>query len=121
MEKSGGVGPRLSGSGVTLGGLARSAPTGLPWPGWQGLQEQLGRLPGCEGLRLEVLLGWPPPPPPSPAFSGLLIHTSGAGRVGLFLLLFSVAHVAQALFSIVMFSIVLPAQRVAQPSVNLQD
>ena len=41
---------------MTLGGLARSAPKGLPCPGWQGLQEQLGRLPGCEGLRLQVLL-----------------------------------------------------------------
>lgn len=43
-------------SGVTLRGLARSSLTGLPCPGWQGLQEQLGRLPGSEGLGLQVLL-----------------------------------------------------------------
>lgn len=54
---------------MTLGGLARSAPGGLPWPGWQGLQEQLGRLPGGEGLPLQVLLGNDRPRPllPLPA------------------------------------------------------
>lgn len=83
---------------MTLGGLARSAPKGLPCPGWQGLQEQLGRLPGCEGLRLQVLLGNDGPRPLLPLLGfGLSSSTplAGAGRVGLFLLLFSVPHVVQ--------------------------
>ena len=85
---------------MTLGGLARSAPTGLPCPGWQGLQEQLGRFPGCEGLRLQVLLGNHGPRPLLPLLgSGLSSSTPLAqAELGLFLLLFSVPHVAQGFF-----------------------
>lgn len=126
MEKSGGAGPRLRGSGVTLGGLARSAPTGLPWPGWQGPQEQLGRLPGCEGLRLEVLLGNDGPRPLLSLLASQVCLSTPLAQAELDFFCYCFLSPMWLtffvfFFSIVIFSVVLPAQRVAQPSVNLQD